>query len=289
MSLETLAADLNRKLNSASANLNGFAVNTTYKFNIYTDQGEFKKATRDKNNVTKYINGVLTLINSDKTISGGVSPVIWTEIISAKLDLLIPDINLSRTNLVGSPERFSDIVRRTIDNALSDPNIDSSGTSTLTYSYANTGTKEIREGVGESLTLTVFLNYYKLHGGVAGSSYYIKIEDENIRPTRLDVSRSSTQGAYTRSDKENYTSGVRDEASALVISLSKPISGDKGDKLDKKISDYLIDGVNDPFTVVLYLNNRSTEKKVIFADSGDSAEPFLAASTTCTLVEYLEI
>lgn len=285
--LGVLAIDLQERLNGGTLfdDINSFSPNTKYRFRIMEDAGEFKAGERKGNEVTKYINGILSLINSDKNISSGYQTnLIWTEVISAKLDLIIPDISMTRPGLDGKPIEFLSQVRNLIDDALSKP--DATESTTLTYSYANTGEKAIREGVGESMTLTIFLTYYILHGGVKSSNYKIIVGGEEIRYLRLDVSRTSTQGAYTKSTSANYSSGVRNEASSLVVSVTKPISGDR---LDEKIQSYLIDGINDPFNVKISM--RETEKtfKMVISEGGNSAEAFLAASTTYTLVEYLDI
>lgn len=286
--LGALAIDLQERLNGGTLfnDINNFSPNTKYQFRIMEDAGEFKAYERDGNVVTKYINGILSIINSDKNISSGYqTSLIWTEVISARLDLIIPDISMTRPGLEGKPIDFLSQVRNLIDEALSRP--DATASTTLTYSYANTGEKAIREGVGESMTLTIFLTYYILHGGVNSSKYKIIVNNEEIRYLRLDVSRTSTQGAYTRSDSINYASGVRNEASSVVVSVTKPISGDI---LDEKIVNYLLYGINTPFDVKISMGEEKVRIfKMVISEGGNSAEAFLAASTTYTLVEYLDI
>lgn len=43
---------------------------TPYNFRIYTDTGDYKKATRQGNSVTEYINGVFTLAGTEMNYAG---------------------------------------------------------------------------------------------------------------------------------------------------------------------------------------------------------------------------
>lgn len=289
MTLSNIASVLKSRLNTSEniKALDGFEPNTHYRFRILEDEGEYKGADRDGNEITKYINGILVYLGDDKNISGSYQTLIWTETASARLDLLVPDIDLERINNVGERETLEGELRQVLDSAFGSPYVGgSTSNTTYTFSYASTGEKDIREAVGNSLTLTVFINTYTVNGGVSSSQYYITLNGTVIHPIKLDISRTSTQFGYVRSDNENSASKVRNEGTSLVIGVTKPVTGDA---LDDLIADYILTEDNEPFTITLSMNGRSRELKVAFSDAADCSEAFTVASTTCTLVEYLDI
>lgn len=289
MTLSNIASVLEAKLNTGKniEALDGFEPNTHYRFHIYEDDGEYKGADRDGNEITKYINCTLVYLGDDKNISGSYQTLIWTETASARLDLLVPDIDLERINNAGERETFEGVLRQVLDSAFRMPYVEgATSNTTYTFSYASTGEKDIREAVGNSLTLTVFINTYTVSGGVSSAQYYITLNGTDIRPIKLDISRTATQGGYVRSDNENAASKVRNEGTSLIIGLTKPVTGDS---LDDLIANYILFEDNEPFTITLYMNGRSRELKVTFSDAADCSEAFTVASTTCTLVEHLDI
>ncbi len=303
ISLNQLVESLQNKINAAinDTPINRFHANTQYLFNIVLDQGKYRKAERNLNTVTKYINGIVTVLNDDKS---GITPETLNAIISAKLDFVIPDIN-SEINL-DMPDgsirnvKFTDAVRDLIDTVLaasekdytmgSDGVIYYIGTQ---YSFASTGIADVRGEVGSSLTMTVFIDYTIIAEGISSSEFKIAIgkEENYIYPTRMDVMRKSVQDGVLGSDSLGISKAAT-TGSSLSIVIVKP---KRFDALDTAFNDYTMDGKTEPFKVFLSIpisidsngnvDYKTKEYLMTFADSGIGTEQNLAASSNCTLIE----
>ena len=264
-----------------------------YMFNIYVNEGDYKKPERNFNYVTKYINCVLSTLGDEKA---GISEDTLTMSISTRLDILIPDVadNTDVNGHIGVP--FSDYVIDEINQKFAVPQtttLEDNGiyyTTVYTASTVVPGIKEIRAGVGESLSATIYIDWVLVAGGFSSNAVKLIVDGTRIYPTRLDISRTSTQESNIKSTS-NGESEVATQGTSLVISVIKP---NRMDVLDAIIARYLIDNNLNNFTIKLEMPiDRNTTIDNTFdveiQDASLGAEGFAVPSVTCTLVKHMDI
>ena len=273
--------------------------NVEYIFNVYANEGEYKKPERNLNYVTKYINCVLSTLGDEKA---GISEDTMSVSISTKLDILIPDV-ADTTDVNGKLNvPFADYVIDEINKKFAVPKsvaLSANGiyyTAVYTASTVVPGIKEIRHSVGESLTATIYIEWVLVAGGFSSDKIQISVFDSflnkyvRIYPTRLDIARSSTQESNIKST-DNGASKVATQGTSLVISIIKP---NRMDALDRKVTDYLVYNRTTPFEIYLAIpfdqgGDSDKEYLVEFQDAALGAEGLTVPSVTCTLVEHMDI
>lgn len=300
ITIKTLAKKLEDDLNARVSLLSGYTPNTEYRFFIAVEEGEYKKPVRELNTTTKYINGVVKVRGDNKS---GVTADTVVANISAVYEFVVPDIS-KYISVEGEQRYFKDVVRSLVDNTLevsTEQDLkDENGTPFYvgtTYSIANTGMVDIRGGVGESLTMTVYVSYTMIATGI--SSQDIKVflvedgeEDERIYATRVDLVRSSIQESNIPSGAGSAPSAkALTSATTLSINLSKPLRSTKYDNILKR---YIVSGVSALFKIKIVVppeDDSETQKTytMCFADASIAAEGTLAASCNATLVENMDI
>ncbi len=277
--------------------------NVEYIFNVYANEGEYKKPERRANYVTKYINCVLSTLGDEKA---GISEDTMSVSISTKLDILIPDV--ADTTDVGGRINvpFGDYVIDEINKKFAVPKstpIEDNGiyyTAVYTASTVVPGTKEIRASVGESMTATIYIDWVLVAGGFSSDKVQLFIVETSglpkpkltrIYPTRIDIARTSTQESNISSNSDG-ASKASTQGTSLVISIIKP---NRIDLLDQLIANYLLLNHFQPFLIQLSVpedSNGGVIERTITVEIQDAtlgAEGLTVPSVTCTLVEHLEI
>lgn len=313
ITLITLAKALETKLNEGIASgeyfINKFTANEHYLFNIVLDQGEYKKATRSGNVVTKYINGVINLTSDQKA---GITEDTLTAEISASLDLVIPGVDkkFDVTDVGGvliKTVSFADAVRELVDDTLSEAEQEymreDSGAYylvTTSYSFANSGILDTRYQVGDSTTLTLFIDYSIVAAGVSAANIEMYVGGSRIYPTRLDIVRTSVQEGVILS--EDMVSKTTTQATQFTIGINKPL---RFDEFDSYALEFIMHGKSrinlEPITLPVVLkypkNMRSggeiaTEQvsyTLSFAEASMAGELNLAVPISATLHEEVTI
>lgn len=312
LQLQTVAKALENKLNAARLNalypLNDFHDNTEYTFKVYADVGEYQRATKTLNTINRYINCILR-INSDE--KSGLTDETISAVWSCQFECLVPDA-MEQHGFVDEDNsveyvRFVDAVEELINSTLAASTQDYvKGDDGIVYylgaAYSNTmaGSLELRHGAGNSIPLSVFIDYTVIATGLSSADIKLFIYDgedyERIYPTRLDIIRTSVQEGNLASNSDGV-SKVTTQGTVLTIKLSKPA---RFDDLDYEIREYLYKGDIHPVELKLeYPQSRITQTdaisvgsrtyQMVFSDASVAAETNLAASCTATLVEVLEI
>jgi hypothetical protein len=250
--LKELSKQLQTKLNDAISGgqyfINEFSPNEEYRFNIVLDRGEYRKAERSGNRVTKYINGVITLTSDQKA---GITQGTVNVSLSAALEIIVPDIdktyNVVNDGAVIATIKFSEAVRELIDDTLAASSQgymqDDEGRYflvTSSYSFANTGVLDARYQTGDSLTLTVFLDYSIVASGVSAANIEIWIPNEasgeRIYPARVDIARQSVQEGVIPSDSPSSRTAT--QSTQFSVAITKPL---RFDAFDNAVVEYLTD------------------------------------------------
>ncbi len=296
-------SDLIKKISErlSESEIVSFLPNTSYSFVIYENEGEYKKPIKEANHVNKFINCVASVIEDNKI---GINAETMTLSKTMKLDILIPD-----ATVIKDGESFSNYVISFINSAFNLPYSDNEVYDNMLYnvvgvfSTATPGTKEIRPSAGESLTVSVFIDWVISALGYSSAEIQLFLGGTRIYYSRLDISRSSTQESNIKSSavlgEKPDISRSSTVGTALVISITKP---DRLDPLDEKIRNYLINGDHTPFTMILRMPTSIQKNeenvaldtnlkifKLEFKDAAKGVEGLNVPVNTCTLIEPFTI
>ena len=284
--LTTLAAALEERLN---VDVPSCKVNTEYEFHIFTREGDYEKGHRlpNSNTVVKYINAMLSVTSDDKA---GISLDSLNIELNTEIDILIPDINAEDAE----GNKFKDLIIEHINDCLSLPTQDTvteNGINyliTATYSSVVTGLADMRTQVGESLTASVSIDYSIVAAGISSGDIELYVEGERIYYARLDLARITTMESNISSENSLGIGKTSPQGSSLQIVITKP---NRLDALDEKHLDYLLSGINLPFSVRVYhprkTKNPENNYTVIFSEGSEGAEGFAVPGESITLTEYL--
>ncbi|MBQ4509788.1 MAG: hypothetical protein II984_03600 [Clostridia bacterium] len=260
----------------------------SYKFKLFLDAGDYigydyfsdEKGNVDINKRVKYINGLMTVLESN--IEGALSQNLT---FSTMLELLIPLENASDNTmeLVGA-------IRGVIDEALSlnsYQKIESYNVG-VTYSLAGTGQREVRPLIGDSISLFCYVSYSFVAGGVNSTEITMKIDGCDVNSPRMGYSRVANQEADIDSNTTDGCATNVTGSTIFTINFDKPI---QKSKLDDIIADFVLNGTNEAHYVEITEpteNGQTTiSKYMIFNEANQNTETTLNASTSVTMVEAM--
>ncbi len=260
----------------------------SYKFKLFLDAGDYigydyfsdEKGNVDINKRVKYINGLMTVLESN--IEGALSQNLT---FSTMLELLIPLENASNNTMeiVGT-------IRNVIDEALSlnaYQKIENYNVG-VTYSLAGTGQREVRAMVGDSISLFCYVSYSFVADGVNSTEITMKIDGCDVNSPRMGYSRIANQEADIDSNTTDGCATNVTGSTIFTINFDKPI---QKSKLDDIIADFVLNGTTKAHYVEITEpteNGQTTiSKYMIFNEANQNTETTLNASTSVTMVEAM--
>lgn len=276
----------------------------TYRFKVMLDGGEFKDfdylnygmapesigaiSQEQTNKIVRYINCELDITGSK---SDGVQSVEMA--IQSRLEVMIPLTNAgkkkARLELVNT-------IRQVIDNAF---RLNSSGTipdaeSGITYNFgiiyqiADTGDRDKRQEIGDSVTLTAFLSFFVVQEGVNSSSYELYIDGIRVPFTRLGFNRGAQLESNLPSDSPNGAG--KNTPTSTVFGLNFDMPTRKG-ALGELLSDFLYGGQSLAHFVQVVdavTGGAPYQYLMLFQDVSNNAETTKFASCSVTMAEALK-
>lgn len=262
-----------------------------YLFHIFPDTGEYKKAERIDNVVVHYINGQMSLTSSNiETTQTGK----FNATMSVGINIAVPVL---RTVDENGNALLTQAVRSVLDTYFGQNRTGSILSEGVTYSYgvqytiAQTGGREQRIGIGDSMTFFVGAEYFFLQDGVNSSSTTLTIDGRKIDYILLGMRRGFDAEPNIPSDSEvakSVTNGT-----TFSINFDVPVT------LGQEENDFLIDCVMDGelniwHDVVIerahhYKNGTVTYKtwsyKMIFGEAASNAQVAYNMSASYTMQE----
>ena len=186
---------LAKRLEDKIAEINS-TLGTGLNFNIVSDTGEYKKPDRVGNTVTEYINCLLSLTSSDiSNLTDGT--VVATQ--TARLDMIVrmPDLaadeNYNEQELETVAMKI-DKVRAVLSNLTQSSefvNIEDYSVSII-YQNAVSGERNIVANVGDSYTLSVYIYYILIQGGINTRSLVFNLDGTILPYQAVSVIKSKT-------------------------------------------------------------------------------------------------
>lgn len=317
LQLQTVAKALENKLNAAipSSVLPSFHPNVNYSFVVFADVGEYRKAIKRLNTINKYINCILRVNGDEKS---GLTDETISAVWSAQFECLVPS-PMETVNIEVEDElityRFVDAVKELINSTLAASTQDYiTGEDGILYylgaNYSNTiaGEVDTRAATGESIPLSVFIDYTVAAAGVSSANIILEFKDplatgevyERVYPTRLDIVRQAVQEGNLASD-EGGVSKVTTQGSILTLQLTKPLRNDRFDLFLKMYTLAPLELVAGGFDILTFRLSIPSSMdgdvpqyltrtyQMSFSEATIGAETNLAAACTATLVEALTL
>ena len=292
-----LADALQKKLNDVADyyDLDKVYPNEKYEFRIIADTDEFKQAVRSGNGIINYINGEYSIISNDVE---GIDDDSFNAVIEMRVDFLVP---------LKGPEKKNKTLLKNIRKLISDTlkgsqTTEANGTTythIVEYEVLNTGIREQRDIVGDSINLTIFVTHTFVALGVASSD--IKVSVKNPVTGEFESVAASKFGIARRlvSDANVYIGSTIPETKQQPTSTIVTITADlltRLRSLDYYIERFVYDGIVEPFDIVVerpnphyYIANdeapetKSTTYRVVISDAGINGELGTISSSSVTM------
>lgn len=299
--LKILAGRLEDTLNDARdfSRINELIPNTEIAFRVVLDTADYKEPERVDNHVTYYINALMRVIASE---TEGESVNNYNSSLTASIDFLVPLLDV--VDEWGTFD-IAEEVRALLINALQSgtfATIEDNGNIYLCgtkYRIANTGSRAVRERVGDSITFTVNAEYAFISNGVSSTEYKVYIRNgSNYEPVgfaTLSMNRQTNSEPNLSSDEVLVEEGMTAKSTPIntvfAFSISSPV---RNTSLDIHVADYLMNGVAKPIIIGFEIPNLSpipmmTEKAMFISNVAISGQLNLAAAYTVTFTEYMEV
>lgn len=262
-------------------------------FAIFTDTGDFRKATRSVNSVTAPINGLFTVGNSSTEYAGDEKIVA----IPTELKFAVPVNDDHEAD--GSFENVAQF-REVLTSAFStEPNkflVTENGktyTVVAVYTFPSTGTRQQWSMTGDSFTFQCSVFFTYLSNAINATDIKISIDGQNVPFLSVGFSRRPSIAANLLSDNQSGEAQAYAENTAFSIDLILPAYVTN---LGGAIADYIFGSTdsNTPHTVVIDYGKdekskaalNSVEKTMIFGESEIAAQGIENASYKISLISY---
>lgn len=301
--LDILSKDLENKLNTVAEStlkdnapiLDAFAPNTHFKFRIFPIAGEYEKAVVEGNDVTYYINGVVRRIGAEKE---GTSIDNYVAEISTVLDVVVPMCELFITEDDDTEYTIYQAVTDIIDMALTYNSTETVHDAdenpyfvSSRYEMSTAGIRNIRGQVGDSLPLSVAIDYAIVALGVNSGDVIFEVETATgnyvrIYPKTFGLARSTIQESSISSDSEYGISKNTNGGSAFVVGFSRDV---KRTEFDYMAARYVLTGDNPPFNIKITYPDivEPFSFKVTFSEAGINGLDGAAMSSDYKLTEVI--
>lgn len=245
-----------------------------------------------KNNLVRYINGVISVIDSN--VQGGVNLSDETQstsdvnlTFSAGVVFFIPltSADNDTMELVGT-------IREIIDNAMRlNTYADFNGYNmSVAYSLGRTGERLIRKGVGDSITINCNIQYGFVQGGINSTQIAIKYGNSTVYAPSKSLSRVSAQEANVDLGSGDNATKNTTVSTGFTLHFNKPLQ--YGD-IDNAAVFYLLENNLQPLEIELVISNGVTQISrtipMIFNEVSITGENTLNAGLSITMVEALEV
>lgn len=255
-------------------------------FSIFTDAGDFQKATRQGNSVTEYINGLLTVSGSSIEYAGEQEIVG----ISTELRFLVRlDDDKNTEGNFDSAVRFRQMLSQAFSSVKPKFNVTENGktyTVVAAYNLPETGMRAQRPMLGDSLSYSCTVYFAYLSNAINATDVKITIDGEEVNFLAVGLARRPSIVANLFTDSVNGESAVYAESAAFVIDLTMPAFVSV---MGGVIADYIlgVSEANTPHTVTLtYGNGTSITRTMIFGECAGDGQGIENLRYTVSLVPY---
>lgn len=234
ISLKEITQDIENGLNGITSG-QPEEYDTLY-FKLFSDTGRFRRAKKKVNAVTDPVNGVVSLVSSQTTPNADGSLIAMltcrVELVARLKDEeedVMQEVENSGEQLV---EEGNATYVQHIRNAISSftqsqgfKNVEDSDGQTYTvsvsYNFAETGTRAQRDRTGDSMTFVFYAYYNVIQNGQNSRSYVFRLDGQIIPYQQCTVSRTNISDADVYSG--DASAKVTSSGSVFSVTLAVPV------------------------------------------------------------------
>lgn len=264
-------------------NNNAFGI----KFRLFTDAGKYKRAMKTRTEKTRYTNGLLSFGTSAIVPTTGVT--IATQ--GASLEICVQLLDEQTDEQIVAQYRnifdtyFQAFTVQPIDGVEFDADgkeVTKTYTVSAVYSLANTGTVELRDGVGTSITFRIDIDYGYIENGLNSYNVRFTLDGYPLDYTSAKITKSpATQGdSFSDSGGKGESINV-----SFLRSFDFQIPATTTAFGNIIMSQVLDDGLNTPHTLVMTYGSVTKTYNVIFGAVDMSLEGVNNAGHSISLTE----
>ena len=295
IALSKLAEEIQNTLNAENTNLN-------YTFNIVADTAQFKGSTREDNQITQCINGVLVSGLSEITnlVSGSAEPLIYATQ-SATLKVIMPIrgkeedrefINdKGETDIIYGYKSKLEQLRSLLNSVFQGIKVftmnDADGKEysvTAAYQLLSSGNREIVPVLGDSFSYIVNIYYSFVENGINTRDVTFKLDGVLVPYQSMTIYRTPTMdGNVYANTKDGSTKNI---ASQSTLSISFELPAFRNEKTTSRMLKYLLKGpLNQAHILSLSVDGEEEHYLVSYGETKLIGETIKNAGQTLTLVE----
>ena len=250
-----------------------------FKFKIFVDAGQFKKALKTRTEKTLFINSLLRVGDSSITPVQGIT--IANQ--SAVLEVCVPIFKEEQIDEVTT------LFRNMLDGYFATYKVQSIDGYTVssTYSLASTGTLEPRGVIGPSLTFYVNMDFAYIENGLNSANCKFTLDGFDLPYTAAKI----TKNPVAQSDALSNLGGKGTTVNtSFVRSFDFQIPAQSGNGGIGAIimSEIKGGGLNTPHTLVVDMSGTQDTYNVVFGQTDISLEGINNAGFSISLVERAE-
>ena len=234
ISLKEITQDIENGLNGITSG-QPEEYDTLY-FKLFSDTGRFRRAKKKVNAVTDPVNGVVSIVSSQTTPNADGSLIAMltcrVELVARLKDEeedVMQEVENSGEQLV---EEGNATYVQHIRNAISSftqsqgfKNVEDSDGQTYTvsvsYNFAETGTRAQRDRTGDSMTFVFYAYYNVIQNGQNSRSYVFRLDGQIIPYQQCTVSRTNISDADVYSG--DASAKVTSSGSVFSVTLAVPV------------------------------------------------------------------
>ncbi len=192
ISLNTIAESIETGLNANDKNI---------KFAIFTDAGEYKKAISTRTEKQRFTNGFLQSVSSSLVPTQSITVATQSVLLNIVVKLPFKE----------TEKQIIDDHRAVLENYFGKYKTDLMPSDGKTYSvtwiggFADTGTVEVRAGIGTSVSFSVSIQYSFIENGLNSSNCVFELDGNVIPYSMAQISRRPTveSNPYSNTDTES--------------------------------------------------------------------------------------
>ena len=268
-----------------------------YRFKIFTTVGSYVKA-REVGRVREgIVNTLMQITDSDIIQLGGNLKASAIDVTLSFL-LPVPDTVVDPSaEGYGGEWDFVEEFRDSIANAFATTDKFSVTSDNKTYvggvtgSFPMTGELLQRQGIGQSVEYTCYLQFTYLCNAINSRDVQFFLDGDEIPYTRFMIARKNTVSSALLSNAKNGEASCYAESSSFGVDLSLPALDPKAGGAAKIISNYLMgfEDANKPHTLLISFGNmQSVERTVIFGEVSNEGETVQNVAAKISFIPYME-
>ena len=273
--------ELTTLTNTLESGLNENTLGIT--FALFSDTAKYQEATRNRNTVTQYLNGIMNVVDSKIIPAQGL--IVATQ--TARLEFVMQIDDTIETKVATVRAVISNYFQ-TVQTQIFEDTDDKLYSVSVTCSLPTSGTTGMRSGVGQSYTLVAYIFYTFIENGVNSLNCLIKFNGTALPYTSAAISRVPVVegNAFSNSSGivKNYPT-----VNAVSVDLTLPALATQTGVANNlaPIYEYILSGTQSVNTLAITVDTTTVSYSVIFGTADIALEGVQNAGIKVSFVQSI--